>query len=200
MPVPEGFDTNLSSINKGDGAEAQYLPDAPDGQGNEALARFAASAVWHWTVVTGKFVGLAALMAAAITLTAATGRLLLLDDTSFHAATVDTFYGLFGLRAFLLGSVIGGTALTVVAAAEIRELWRQTFGALSFVACTQARITYSLKLFAIIILAAVGGLVVCDLAPAVLHGDRTVMLVFFAGLLFLGTAISSLIRWVRQLG
>jgi hypothetical protein len=151
-------------------------------------------------VVTGKFIGLAALMAAAITLTAATGRLLLLDDTSFHAATVDTPYGLLGVRAFLLGSVIGGTALAVVAAAETRELWRQTLGALSFVACTQARIKYSLRLFTIIILAAVGGLAVCDLLPAVLRGDQSVMPVFFAGLLFLGIAIYSLIRWVRQLG
>lgn len=196
MPVPEGFDTNLSSINKGDGIEAQYR--APEG--NSTSHRFAAGRLWYWAIVTAKLLGLAGLLAASITLTVETGQLLLLDDGGFHTATIAAFYGLTGLRSVLLGSVIAGTALAIVAAADIRELWQQTFGALPFVACTQARLKYSLRLFATIILAAAGGLVVCDLLPAVLHGDRSVMLVFFIGLLFLGSAIYSLVRWLRQLG
>ena len=68
VPVPAGFDTNLTAINKGDGAEAQHdraparLPRLR--AANIAIKRFfATNPVWRWFVNGAKLSGLIMLTA-----------------------------------------------------------------------------------------------------------------------------------------
>jgi hypothetical protein len=206
MPVPEGFDANLTQINKGDGVDLRPAPIAMVKlrlhAACSAMVRFAESGgLWHWTAVIGKLTGLFVLMAVAVGLVAAAGNLLLANDRNLQSLrNLDPDNsGLADLRALMLGVVVVGTVAIVVLAGRMARLWQQTFALVPFVQRALARTTYTLRLFGTILVASVGGVVVSGAFPEILKGNWDAAPACLLGLVFLAAAIHSLVTWIRQL-
>ena len=76
-PVPEGFDTNLSTINKGDGIDVRHDGESKARRfkaAHAAIARFLSeNQVGHWANVTGRFIGRTALLTTTTAFTAVSG-------------------------------------------------------------------------------------------------------------------------------
>jgi hypothetical protein len=204
VPVPAGFDTNLSAINKGDGAEAQpartpaYLPRLLASHG--AMKRlFATSPVWRWFVIGVKLSGLITLTAGTIALGCYAGHFLLLQDDALRSGLdlAPHDKDLTTLRAVLLEVVVVATAVTVWALGAIRRLWRETLAGVPFVQRFIAMAKFTVGLLGTIVMASIGGVLVWGFFTPMLS-DWYFAPGFVIGLVLLGGALHSVIAWVRS--
>lgn len=203
VAVPEGFDTNLSVINKGGGMDDIEAPPATGssfmrrlGAAHMALTNFfATSSAWRLTVAGGRLVGLSGLIVADITAGFGMGRLLLLNDAALQSTLElhpdGTSFA--ALRGSMLGAVVVGTVIAVRVAGAMRDLWRQSFGGVPLVRRILALTKFTLQLCGAIMLAAGGACLVAILIPAVVREAKPEQFVGLAlGLAFIGGAIHSI--------
>ena len=203
VPVPEGFDTNLSVINKGDDMDGNEAPPAAGssfmhrlGAAHTALTGFfATSPAWRLTVAGGRLVGLSGLIVADITAGFGMGRLLLLNDAALQS-TLDLYpegTSFAVLRGSMLGAVVVGTVVAVRVAGAMRDLWHKSFGGVPLVRRILAVTKFTLQLSGAIMLAAGGACLLAILIPAVVREGKPEQFVGLAlGLVFVGGAIHSI--------